>query len=95
MYSFFPNDENSGRKPGTKTRTTKVRVVRDFPNVKDFPDVGPRSPRYPRSPSFRPYQKSRYFQYFVKISYTRLYVLDHKIKTTMSCEGNEHFLESQ
>ena len=27
--------------------------------------------------------------------YTRLYVLDHKIKTAVSYEANEHFLESQ
>ena len=37
-------------------------------------------------------EKSHYFEYFVKISYTRLYVLNDKIKTTVSYE---HFLESQ
>ena len=43
-----------------KTRTSKVRVVRDFPNVRYFPDVGPRSPRNPISPSFRPYPLEKF-----------------------------------
>ena len=41
------------------------------------------------------WEKSQYFQYFVKITYTRLYVLDYKIKNAESYEANEHFLESQ
>ena len=40
-------------------------------------------------------EKSHYFEYFVKISYTRLYVLANKIKTAVSYEVSEHFLESQ
>ena len=36
-----------------------------------------------------------FFEYFVKITYTRLYVLDHKIKTMQTYEANEHFLELQ
>ena len=40
-------------------------------------------------------QKSHYFGYFLKIAYTCLYVFVHKIKTAVSYEANEHFLESQ
>ena len=36
-----------------------------------------------------------YFGYFLKMTFTRLYVLDHKIQIAMSYEANEHFLESQ
>ena len=41
------------------------------------------------------WEKSHYFEYFVKISYTRLYVLDHKIKAAVSYDANENFLDSQ
>ena len=34
------------------SQTLKVRVARDFQDLRDFPDVGPRSLR---SPSFCPY----------------------------------------
>ena len=37
-------------------------------------------------------EKSHYFQYFAKNSYTHLYVLDDKIKPAMSYKANEHFL---
>ena len=40
-------------------------------------------------------EKIHYFEYFVKISYTRLHILVHKIKTVMSYEASEHSLESQ
>ena len=46
--------ESPSFRPRAKTRTSKVRVVRDFPDVRDFPNAGPRSPR---SPSFRPYHQ--------------------------------------
>ena len=49
--------------------------------------------------SWYPYVKIRkkviILSILIKISYTRLYILDHKIKTAVSYEGNEHFLESQ
>ena len=40
-------------------------------------------------------EKGHYFEYFVKITYTGLYILDHKIKTVQNFEANKHFLKSQ